>query len=139
MRAAVEDVHHRHRQQVGAWAAEVAEQREFGAACGGLRDRERDSENRVGAEPVLVRRAVEVEKGLVDQPLLAGLEPDKFRAEGVQHGVHRLLHALTPVSVAAVAQLHGLELPGGGTAGDGRAAERSVLERHLHLDRRISA
>ena len=50
VRAAVEDVHHRHRQQVRVRAAEVAEQAQLGGLRGGLGDRERDAEDRVGAE-----------------------------------------------------------------------------------------
>ena len=74
--AAVEDVHHRHRQQVRGRAAEVAEQGQPGAlgrgACGG----ERDPEDGVGAERRLVGGAVELDQLLVEQALLAGLEAD---------------------------------------------------------------
>ena len=50
MRAAVEDVHHRHRQHVRVRAADVAEQRQVGGVGGGVGDGERDAEDRVGAE-----------------------------------------------------------------------------------------
>ncbi len=61
VRAAVEDVHHRHRQQVGVGAADVAEQRQVGGLGGGPGDGERDAEDRVGAELGLVGGAVELE------------------------------------------------------------------------------
>ena len=84
--AAVEDVHHRHGQQVRGRAADVAEQRQAGRVGGRPGDGERDAEDRVGAEAGLVRRAVEVDQLLVDQPLLAGLVADQLRADVVEHG-----------------------------------------------------
>ena len=74
MRAAVEDVHHRHRQQVRVGAADVAEERQAGRLGGGLGDGERDAEDRVGAELGLVGRAVEVDHRLVDEALVVGVE-----------------------------------------------------------------
>ena len=72
VRAAVEDVHHRHRQQVGVGAADVAVERQAGGVGGGAGHGERDAEDRVGAELGLVGRAVELEHGLVDEPLVVG-------------------------------------------------------------------
>ena len=45
VRAAVEDVHHRHRQHVGVRPADVAEQRQLGRLGGRLGHRERDAED----------------------------------------------------------------------------------------------
>ena len=78
MRAAVEDVHHRHRQHVRVRAAEVAEQRQVGGLGGGLGDGQRDAEDGVGAERALVGGAVQVDHRLVDQPLLGGVEADQL-------------------------------------------------------------
>ena len=65
MGAAVEHVHHRHRQQGRLAAAvelgEVAVERLPGVGRGGLGRRQRDAEERVGAEPALVRGAVELD------------------------------------------------------------------------------
>ena len=67
MRAAVEDVHHRHRQDVRALAAEVAPQRQPLLGGRGVRGGQRDAEDRVGAEPRLVRRAVELDQRAVER------------------------------------------------------------------------
>ena len=139
VRAAVEDVHHRHGQQEGVRAAEIAEQRQLGAARGGLRDGERDAEDRVGAQARLVRRRVEIAQRLVDEALLAGLEADEFGADGVEHRGDRVAHALAAVALAAVAQFDRLELPGGRAAGHRRPAQRAVVERDLDLDGGIAA
>ena len=71
MRAAVEDVHHRHRQQVRVRPAEVAVERQLGRLGRGVGDRQRDAEDRVGAELGLVGRRVEVEHDPVDRALVA--------------------------------------------------------------------
>ncbi len=72
--AAVEDVHHRHREHVGIRPTDVSEERQAGGVRRGPRHRERDTEDRVGPELGLVGRAVQVEQALVDQPLLGRLE-----------------------------------------------------------------
>ena len=81
VRAAVEDVHHRHRQQVGVRPADVAVERQAGGVGGGAGDGERDAEDRVGAELGLVGRAVELDHRLVDEPLVVGVEALDGRAD----------------------------------------------------------
>ena len=116
MRAAVEDVHHRHRQQVGVGPADVAVERQPGRLGRGLGDGERGAEDRVGAEVGLVGRAVELVHRLVDLALVVGTEALDGRADLLDHRVDGLLHALAEVAVAAVAQLDRLELPRGRAA-----------------------
>ncbi len=138
--ATVEDVHHRHRQQVGVGTADVAEQRQLGRLGRGPRDRQRDAEQRVGSEPGLRGRAVQVDQRLVDQPLLAGLEADQGRSDLVQHAEDGLLDTLAAVALlVAVPQLDGLELAGAGAAGHGGAGDGAVVQRHLHLDSGVAA
>ena len=137
--AAVEDVHHRHGQQVGVGAADVAEQRQARRLRRGARGGERGAEDGVGAELGLVGRAVEVEHRLVDEALVVGLEADDRAGDVLDDALDGLLHALADVALAAVAQLDGLEGAGGGTAGDGGATERAVLEEDLDLDGGVAA
>ena len=66
VRAAVDHVHHRRRQHVRVRAAEVAVERLAGAVGRRARDGERDAEDGVRAERVLVGRAVEVEQRAID-------------------------------------------------------------------------
>ena len=60
--AAVEDVHHRHRQHVGVGAADVAVQRQAELVGRGLGHGQRHAEDGVGAEAGLVVGAVEVDQ-----------------------------------------------------------------------------
>lgn len=59
---AVDQVHHRNGQRAGARAAEIPEERHADAGRGRARDRERDAQNRVGAENMFVRRTVEFDQ-----------------------------------------------------------------------------
>ena len=139
VRAAVEDVHHRHGQQVGVGPADVAVERQPGRLGRGLGDGERGAEDGVGAEVGLVGGAVELDHGLVDLALVVGAETLDGRADLLDHRVDGLLHALAEVAVAAVAQLDGLELPGRRAARHGRTAEGTVVEQHLDLDGGVAA
>ena len=71
--AAVDHVHHRHRQQPAPDAAEVRVERQPGVVGRRARHRQRHGQDGVGAERGLVRGAVELQQGLVDGGLLAGL------------------------------------------------------------------
>ena len=106
---------------------------------GGLGHRQRDTEDGVGAQPGLVRGAVEVQQRLIDQSLIVGVEPDDGRGDLVEHGLHGLLDALTAVAVAAVAQFDGLVLAGRRAGGHRGPCKCPVDQSHLDLDRRIAA
>ena len=139
VRAAVEHVHHRDRQDPRRLAAEVAPERLALLRRGGPCGRQRDAEDRVGAQAALVRRAVEldqrgVEAGLVER-VAAG---DRLRDLAVDVP-DRLQHPLAEVGVAAVAQLGRLELAGRGAGRHRGAALRARAERELHLDGRVPA
>jgi hypothetical protein len=137
---AVEDVHHRHRQDVGVGAAEVAEQRQARGVRGGLGHGQRDAEDGVGAELALVVGAVERQHLGVDEPLLAGLEAEQLRADLVEHGVDRVLDALAQVAaLVAVAQLQRLVGAGGGPGGHRGTGDGAVVQTDLDLDGRIAA
>ena len=140
VRAAVDDVHQRHRQDVRVRSAEVAEQRQVGGVGGGLGDRERDAEDRVRAELRLVVGAVGLDQLGVDEALVGGVEALDRRAELVDHVVDGLEHALAEVAaLVAVAQLVGLERAGGCAGGDGGAGDGAVVEQDLDLDGRVAA
>jgi hypothetical protein len=112
--AAVQDVHHRHRQGAGVDAADIAIQRQAQILGRRLGDRERHAEDGVGAEARLVRRAVQVDHDVVDADLLGGVHP----ADGIEnlafHVGYRLPHALAAVAfLVAVPQLNRLMRAGG--------------------------
>ena len=74
MNPAVDDVHHRHRQGAREDAADIAVERLREVGGGRLGAGEADAEDRVGAEPGLVRRAVELDQHAVERQLVLGVE-----------------------------------------------------------------
>ena len=140
MHAAVDDVHHRHRQHAGLGAADIAVERQLVGDRRGLGDRQRHAEDGVGAEPRLVGRAVERDHRLVDLALRLGVHA----ADGIENlafdGGDRLLHALAEIAfLVAVAQFDRLMRAGRGAGWHRGAAARAVLEHDLDLDGRVAA
>ncbi len=72
--AAIDDVHHRHRQRAGIDAADVAVEGQAIILRRCLRHRQRHAQDRVGAQPRLVRRAVQVDHHLVDLHLVGRVQ-----------------------------------------------------------------
>jgi hypothetical protein len=72
--AAVDDVHHRHRQHAGRDAADVLVERQAGRLGGGLGGGQRDAEDGVGAQAALVGRAVQLDHQVVDAALVFGVD-----------------------------------------------------------------
>lgn len=79
MRAAVDDVHHRHRHLHAAHAAEVAVQRQARFLGGGACHGHRHGERRVGAAQAALVGAVEVEQRAIQEGLFARVQ--------AQHGL----------------------------------------------------
>ncbi len=67
-------------QRVGVRPADGAVERDLQVVRHGLGARQRDGQHRVGAEPALVRCAVEIDHGVVDGPLVERVEP----ADGIR-------------------------------------------------------
>ena len=126
--AAVEDVHHRHRQILGVGAAEVAVERQPDRVGGGVGDGQGDAEDGVGAELGLVGRAVQFDqqRGRVP-PARRAFVAENLRGDDLVDVVDGLEDALAEIAfLVAVAQLDGLVGAGAGAAGDGgRPAEPS--------------
>ena len=139
MCATIEDVHHRHRQGVCVRATEVAEQRQARRIGGGLRDRERDAEDRVRTKTRLVRRSVEIDHDLVDQALLGSVEAHDLRRDLFLNRGDGEFDALAEVALATVATLGCLEGTGRCTRRHGRAGHGVVGEGDLDLDGRVAA
>ena len=139
VRAAVDDVHHRHRQDVRRVAAEVAPQRQVllrrGRASGG----QRDAEDRVRAQAGLVLGPVELDQLAVEALLVGRVVAGDRLGDLAVDVADGLRDALAEVGVAAVAQLGGLELARRGAGGDGGAAVRAGAQRDLHLDGGVAA
>src|SRR5690242_11490601 len=101
---------------------------------------ERDAEDGVGAEVLLVGRAVQGRHLRVDEALLARVEADEPRVDLLDDRVDGLLDALAEVAaLVAVPALGRLEGARGGAGRDGRTGERAVVEADLDLDGGVAA
>ena len=139
VRTAVDDVHHRHRKRARALAAQRAEERHASLRRDGLRDGERDAEDRVRAETSLVRRAVELDQPPVDGLLVGPIERAHRVGDLAVDVRDRARHRLPAIRVLAVAELDRLVHAGRGARRHGGPPERSRLEPHVHLERRVAS
>jgi hypothetical protein len=139
VRAAVEHVHHRHGQHVRCLAAEVAPERQPGLGGRRLGRRQRHAQDRVGAEPALVGRAVALEHGLVDGRLVGRVDAAHGLGQLARGVGDSLRDTLAAPGVAAVAQLDRLELTGRRPRRHRRPPCRTRLQQHVHLDGRVAA
>ena len=137
--AAVDDVHHRHGQQRRFRPADIAIERLASRGGLGLGRGHRHAENGVGAEPLLVRGAVEIAQELVEPALVGGVEAGQALSDLAIDGGDRLPHALAAVARPAISELMRLMRPGRGAGGHRGAAMLAVLQDHVDLDRRVAA
>ena len=138
--AAVEDVHHRHRQAHGADAAEIGVERQFRRCGRRARHRHRDAEDGVGARACpcsACRRASIISASI--SAWRAGSRPIKRGSDCLIDVGDGLEHALAAVArLVAVAKLHRLVLARRGAGRHGGGRDRSVVEAHANPDGRIS-
>ena len=140
MHAAIDDVHHRHRQEPRRRAADIAIERQLVGRGRRLGDGERHAEDGVGAEPAFVRRAVERDHGLVDLDLRLGIHAAERLENLAVDRLDRVAHALAEIAfLVAVAQLDRLMRPGRGARRHAGAAARAVFEHDIDLHGRIAA
>ena len=126
MLAAVEDVHHRHRQHMRVRRQIPVERHALGRGRGMGRG-ERHTQHRIGAQMGLVLGAVEFDQALVQTGLVVGVASPHLRRDQRGDVADRLQHALAAVALGvAVAQFQRLVDPGGGPRGNRRAAKRAA-------------
>ena len=113
VRAAVEDVHHRHRQHVRGLAAEVAPQRQPASAAAAFAAASDTPRIALAPRRPLLGVPSSVDHRAVDRRLVARRRARDRRGELAVDVGHRLGHALAAAALAAVAQLDGLVLAGG--------------------------
>ncbi len=138
--AAVQDVHHRHGQDVRVHAAEITIQRQSQRIGRGLRDRETDSQNGVRAQFGFVRRAVQRQQGKVNRALVGSVHAEQFARDRPVHVGDRLRHALAEVALlVAVAHFERFVLACRRARRDGGASPRTVHQRDFHFHGRVAA
>ncbi len=127
--AAVEDVHHRHRQEaVAAALREVGPERLLRFGCRGMGGGHRHAEDGIRAEPAFRRSAVEIDHLPVERPLVELDACDGFCDFAVDVR-DRLRHTFAEVALlVAVAQLQRLALACRRAGGHRRAAESAARE-----------
>ncbi len=97
---------------MGRGATDVAVEGEVEIVGCGPGNGQADPEDGVGPELGLVRRAVEVEQGLVDLALGVGVHPVEGTLDLTVDMTDRVLDTLAAVAVTTVAEFDGLELAG---------------------------
>ncbi len=139
MHAAIDDVHHRHGQQRRLRPADIAIERLSACIGFGLGRGHRHAEDGVGAEPLLVLRAVEIAQKLIETALVSCVEAGKRVADLAVDGFDRFLDALAAVTLTAVSELMRFMRAGRGAGGHPGAAMMSVLQHHIDLDGGVAA
>jgi hypothetical protein len=140
MRAAVDDVHHRHRHHARERPAEVAVQRQVGDLCAASRRGKRYRKNGIRAKARLVGRSVQLDHQTVDAQLIGDVATDERRRNLVLDVAHRVLHALAAIPMrVAVAQLHGFVLAGARAARNRRAPHHAVRKDDVGFNRGVAA
>ena len=138
--AAVDHVHHRHRQRARRGAAEIAVQRHAERHRRRTRDGDRYAEQCVCAEIRFVRRTVEFDHRHVDFALRGRIEPFDRRPENFVYRGDRFEHALTAVALRiAVALFHRLVRAGRRARGNHRFFDRAEARRDRNGHRRVAA
>ncbi len=138
--AAVEDVHHGHRQHLGVHAADVVIEAVAGGQRAGLGAGQGHAQNGVGAQAGLVGGAVQLDEELVDAGLIQHVQAQDGLGDLAVDVLNSLGHALAAVTgLVAVTELAGLVDTGGSAGGDSRAADGAIVQGDLHLDGGIAA
>ncbi len=138
--AAVQDVEHRHRQQVRVHAAKVAVERLAAAGSGRPGDGQRDAEDGVRAEPRLGLGAVERREGLVEAALVASATADDGLLDLLVHVGDGLANALAAEALRlGVAQLDRLARPRRRAGRNAGPTTGAVGQDGVDLDRRIAS
>ena len=105
-----------------------------------LRGGEAHGQDGVGAEPLLVLGAVELDHRRVERGLVERVEAGDRVGDLAVDRVDRAGHALAEIAaLVAVAQLDRLARAGGGARRHGRAAEGAALQDDVGLDGGVAA
>ena len=140
MLAAVDHVHHRHRQPIRGRPAKIPKQRQPDTHRRRARNGKRNPEDRVRAEVRFVRRSVELDQLRVDVALCGRVLAFERRAEHLVDGAHGLLHAFAVVArLVPIARFNGFVRPGRRPRRHDRFLDHAEAGRNGNRHRRIAA
>ena len=113
MRAAVNDIHHRHRQSVCAVAAEIAIQRLLSTVGGCARVGHRHRKQSISAKIRFIRRAIELDQFPIDASLVECVNAFQLAGDYVIDVRDSLQNSLAAIAFrVAIAELNGFVLAG---------------------------
>src|SRR5207244_11006412 len=119
VRATIEDVHHRNRQDICCCAAKITIERQLEAVCRGSSSGHRHSQNSIRAKTAFVFGTVELDHLLIEGALVGGVEVGKRLGDFPIHVLYGLKHAFSEIAlIVAVAQFNGFVFAGGCAAGN---------------------
>ena len=140
VRAAVYDVHERHGQHLGVYAAQVVVQGQAQEIGRGAGVGHGDAQDGVGAQAALVLGAVQLDHEVVQRGLAKGLHAHHRFGDLALHVFHGAADALAAVAVFfAVSQFKGFAGAGGRARRHRGPAYGPGIQGHFHLDGGIAA
>ena len=114
MNSPIQDIEHRHGQDLGVDAAKVAIEGETNGVRCSSRYRQRDSENCVRAESLLVLRAIERAQACVDCCLIYGIDAKQGRSKSIVNARYYTADPFAVVTLRVIVPEFGsLAAPGG--------------------------
>ena len=144
VRAAIQNVHHRHGKRVAGRIAriprEIFVQRLVRRGCGRARRRHGNGEDGVGAKIAFVRRAVGLDHAAVERALVGGVEAGHRAGNLAVHVGDGFEHAFAEVArFVAIAQFDGFVLAGGRARRHCGTAERAAFKDYIRFHGGIAA
>jgi hypothetical protein len=135
MRAAVDDIGHRHGQDLGVGAAQVFEQRQSHVRRRRLGIGQRHRQNGIGAQFRFGFRPVQVEHDSIDLQLIERIHLAQGGQNLVGDVFDRFGDAFAAIAgLVGIAQFQGLVFAGAGAGGHRRASGRAAGQENINFD-----
>ena len=138
MHPAVDDIHHRHGEDVRPDATDIAIERQSPRVGRSLCHRKRHAQNGICAQPRFVRRPVKRDHDRVDLALIFGVITRQRAGNLAIDRINRLGHALAQPRLAAVTQFHSFIRPRRCTRRNSGTPETTVFKKHVDFDRGVA-
>jgi hypothetical protein len=139
MRATVEDIHHRHWENLGVWSTEVFIKWLTDLRGSGFGAREGNGQDRIGADFFLRRGAIHSDHRFIHRDLVSGIDADEGWSEEFGDVENGFVHTLAEIfGFVAITKLDGFMLTGARSAWDSSATNGSACEFNVRLDGGIS-